>query len=142
MKQGTECALIVGGSSGIGEAVARRFSACGMVTISTGRAAIVCEGLPLDFDQQVPAGLDICSEDSVDLFGRFLESAGIEIDVMVVASGAGRFVPLSAADTTQIADSIALNLTAPLRLTQRLLGRMRVSSSIVPLCQTNCRVCF
>ncbi len=116
--------LVTGGSSGIGAATARALAAAGARPLVAGRdrdrlAAVAAEtgGVALTADLGLPGGAD-------DLADAALRAAPDGIDVLVNNAGigwAGPFGDIPAAVEERL---VAVNLTAPLRLTRLLTPAM------------------
>jgi short-subunit dehydrogenase len=116
--------LITGGSSGIGAATARAVAAAGARPLvagrDTGRLAAVaaeCGGVALAADLAVPCGAD-------DLADAALRAAPDGIDVLVNNAGIGWEGPFGDLPGAVEERLIAVNLTAPLRLTRLLTPAM------------------
>lgn len=109
-------AIVTGGSSGIGKAVATRLAQKGANVLITGRSASRLAEAAAEGD-----GIEALQMDSAEAGSgaRIAEVAGARwgrIDLVVNNSGAGRLLPVEAYDTKVIADMSALNILAPSQL--------------------------
>jgi short-subunit dehydrogenase len=117
----TDCkALVTGGSSGIGAAVAERLAAAGCQVVVLGRDRARLDALAgrtgaraLVADLSTPAGLSRATV------------AAAEVDLLVNSAGRGWAGDLAAMTQTDIDALVALNLTAPMQLTRASLAGMR-----------------
>ena len=125
-------AVITGGTSGIGLAVAQRFTAEGARVFITGRRQA---GL----DEAVAAigpnatGVRADSSDLADLdrlYSRVREAAG-RIDVLVANAGGGSFSPLGAITEEQFDETFARNVKGVLFTVQKALPLLVDGASVV-----------
>jgi short-subunit dehydrogenase len=115
----TQRVLVTGATGGIGQAVARAFSAQGADLVLSGRRADVLEALAGELGAQAVVA-DLGDRDALD---RLVTQAG-EIDVLVANAalpGSGRLVTLSQA---QVDITLEVNLRAPVALARALLPSM------------------
>jgi C-7 ketoreductase len=126
-------ALVTGGGSGIGEAVARALASRGVAVIIVGRrvdalesvaAAIVGAGgsaraLPADLTD--PTAPRKVVDEALRAFGR--------LDVLVNCAGLTSVTPLAEVTTEQFDREFAVNVRAPLFLAQAALDALRRSGS-------------
>jgi short-subunit dehydrogenase len=112
-------ALVTGGSSGIGAAIARALATAGAQLLIAGRdadrLASVAEqtgGLPLQADLGTPDG-------PAELAAAALRAAG-RIDLLVNNAGIGWAGPIEQLTAAKADELIAVNLTAPIHLTRLL----------------------
>jgi ketoreductase len=140
MKLTGKSALITGGSSGIGLAIARRLGRDGAkVAIcgrSVGRLTEAARELASDEIDVVTAPCDVRKPSEVDRFvARVVERLG-EIDILVNNAGSTGPTPLDRPDDEAWRDILASNLDGPYYLTTRVLphmpdgGRMIYISSV------------
>lgn len=113
MRQVPRRALITGGSSGIGAALAVQLAAAGCEPVLVGRdpdrlgeVARRTGGRPLRADLTDPAGLARVAD----------AAAGVEL--LINNAGAGWAGPVGAMRAEEVRDLVALNLTAPIELTR------------------------
>ncbi len=128
MKLNGKIVVVTGGASGIGKATAFELArAGGRVIIADvneeGGAAVQREaeaaGLKVEYMK-----LDLVSPASIDLFAALaLERFG-QVDVLVNAAGWGKIQPFVDNTPEFWERVVAVNLTGPVRLTQKLLPRM------------------
>lgn len=112
-------ALVTGASRGIGAAICRRLTGLGVTVYGVARSrealANVVEELGV-----IPVVADVRDTDAI-----IAELAGAEIDVLVNNAGMVATVkPLYEQTAEEIAETIAINLTAPMLLMRALLGGM------------------
>lgn len=119
-------AVVTGASSGIGRAIAGRLAADGTFVIALGRNGDRLERLATD----APAGLvravivDLARADDLHRVGTALAGELQELDLLIHSAGAyarGSLAETAAADMDL---QLAVNLTAPYRLTQFLLSAL------------------
>jgi NAD(P)-dependent dehydrogenase (short-subunit alcohol dehydrogenase family) len=124
------CALVTGGSSGIGLAIARMLAAEGYrVTISGRRAEVLDEiaaGSPGTMQAVVA---DVAQEqDVVELVRRHAERFG-RLDVLVNSAGISVAEASDSADTAEVDRQLAVNLRAPLLVTREALPMLRAAGA-------------
>ncbi len=124
------CALVTGGSSGIGLAIARVLAAEGYgVTISGRRADVLHEiaaGSPGTMQAVVA---DVAREqDVVELVRRHAERFG-RLDVLVNSAGISVTEASDSADTAEVDRQLAVNLRAPLLVTREALAMLRAAGA-------------
>nr|WP_319387128.1 SDR family oxidoreductase [uncultured Roseibium sp.] len=109
-------AIVTGGSSGIGKAVATRLAQNGANVLITGRSASKLAEAAAEDD-----GIEALQMDSAEAGSgaRIAEAADARwgrIDLVVNNSGAGQMLPVEAYDAEVIASMSALNILAPSQL--------------------------
>ncbi len=116
-------AIVTGASSGIGEEIARMLLAEGYEVIGISRRA---------GDISNPKFTHIACDliTGIDTLLEQLESIK-ELDLLVNAAGFGRFEPHEELSAKTIVDMIALNLTAPVMLTNLLLRPLKSSQGAI-----------
>ncbi len=82
-------ALVTGASSGIGEAIARRYAAAGVKVVATARRGDRLDALVAEFGEAsvLPIVLDVRDDDAVEQAVRSLPAAFAEVDVLVNNAG-------------------------------------------------------
>ncbi|TWI64431.1 NAD(P)-dependent dehydrogenase (short-subunit alcohol dehydrogenase family) [Pseudoduganella lurida] len=125
-------ALVTGGSSGIGLAIARRFAAEGARVFITGRRqAQLDEAVAL-----IGAGAqgiqgDVTQAADLDrLFATVREEAGM-LDVLVTSSGVAEYAPLEATTTAHFDQAFDLNVRGMVFTVQRAIAQMADGGAIV-----------
>lgn len=99
MKLGGKVALVTGGNSGIGLAVAKLFSQEGAKVVITGRDPITLKKAASEIDDVLALQADVADLKQIDqLYQEIAEKFG-KIDVLFANAGIGRFAAL--ADTTE-----------------------------------------
>jgi NADP-dependent 3-hydroxy acid dehydrogenase YdfG len=114
-------ALVTGASRGIGAAIARKLVQGGLTVYAVARSGDVLAALREELGERlIPLPGDV-----LDVAGILRDLGDKEIDVLVNnAGGISSVRPLTEQTATDTAAIIALNLTAPLVLTQALLPGM------------------
>lgn len=117
-------ALITGASSGIGAATAEALAAAGCELVVVGRdEQRLAEVAERTGASSVRA--DLTTGDGVEQAAE----AGRRVDLLVNNAGVGWAGDLDSMSSEQVADLVALNLTAPLQLTRALLPTLRRASN-------------
>jgi NAD(P)-dependent dehydrogenase (short-subunit alcohol dehydrogenase family) len=121
-------ALVTGGNRGIGFAIARQLAAAGHSVLLGARdrkagtqAAGSLQGQGLDV---VPVHLDLSHPATIDTAMDDLRRSGRHVDVLVNNAGVLHERPLLQLTDEEIADSIAVHLTGPIRLVRALVPNM------------------
>ena len=118
--------LITGASAGIGRACAIRFHAAGSRVIAVARSEEKLGNLAtlLGNDRILPIGADVTREaDRASALSAARERFG-GIDVLINNAGRGCFATVQATTKEDIDGLLALNLAAPIALTQAVLPEM------------------
>jgi short-subunit dehydrogenase len=116
-------ALVTGASSGIGRATAEALAATGARVVLHGRDTDALAGLAARL-RGIPLSADLSHPDAAEEVAAAAVAAAGRVDILVANAGfgwAGRFADMSAADVDRL---MAVNLSAPIRLTQALLPGM------------------
>jgi NAD(P)-dependent dehydrogenase (short-subunit alcohol dehydrogenase family) len=130
-------AVITGGTSGIGLAIAQRYAAEGARLFVTGRRQEALDAAVAQIDGDVTGvRADASSAADVDaLFAAVRESAG-RIDVLVANAGGGSFAPLGAITEEQYHDTFDSNVKGTLLTVQGALPLLVDGASIVLMSST------
>jgi short-subunit dehydrogenase len=113
-------AVVTGGSSGIGAAIAERLAAAGATLVVLGRDAERLDGLA----RRIGACALVADLGTAEGLARAADAAA-QADLLVNSAGFGWAGDLAAMPEPDIDALVALNLTAPLRLTRAALPGMR-----------------
>ncbi len=124
------CALVTGGSSGIGLAIARMLAAEGYgVTISGRRTDLLDEIARGSAGIMQAVVADVAREqDVVELVRRHAERFG-RLDVLVNSAGISVAEASDSADTAEVDRQLAVNLRAPLLVTREALPMLRAAGA-------------
>ena len=115
-----KAAIVTGGSSGIGKAVARRLidDGYGVVLVARGNERLEqvarefgSRAIPLAADVSVPAACNAVLQSVLDHFGR--------LDVLVNSAGAAPLKPIDQTSDEAVDEAFAVNAMAPARLIAR-----------------------
>lgn len=120
-------AIVTGGSSGIGRAVAEAIASGGGRVVVTGRDRKRLDGLhtfggaiaPVQADSADPASAARIVAAAIERWGR--------LDLLVNNAGAGRPLPIEAYDAKSVAEVCAVNLVAPSLLVKEARAALRAS---------------
>lgn len=118
--------IITGATSGIGEAVARKFTSAGFGVIGNGRTAEKLAALENEIGSSFRgvAG-DAADEDVLEaLFSRAVERFGKPADIVVANAGRGLGGSVKDAELSQFDDMIKTNVTGTLKLVQKAARKM------------------
>ena len=126
----TPAVAVTGGSSGIGLAIARAFSADGWTVVLIGRDAARLSDAKASFPATRAArvytlALDVTAPDAATRIVNVLAALGLYLDVLVNAAGIGLAGPFESHDEPAISGLISLNVEALTRLTRHFLPGMR-----------------
>ena len=113
-------AVVTGGSSGIGAAIAERLAAAGATLVVLGRDAERLDGLA----RRIGARALVADLGTAEGLARAADAAA-QADLLVNSAGSGWTGDLAMMPEPDIDALVALNLTAPLRLTRAALPGMR-----------------
>ncbi len=106
--------LLVGASSGIGEALAKQYAAAGWKVGVTGRREALLQQLVQAYSEQIHAfAFDVCADDALRHFQQALETLG-HTQVIVYSSGVGELNQQLLEDIE--ARTVAVNVTAFTRI--------------------------
>jgi uncharacterized protein len=120
--------LVTGASAGIGEAIARRLAADGVDVILVARRGDRLEALAEELRSPVTRidvmARDLCDPGDLAEVEERLRSTDRPVDLLVNNAGRGAFGPFWGVPVEREAELIDLNVTALVRLTHAVLGRM------------------
>lgn len=115
-------AVVTGGTDGIGLALARLLQAKGASVIVCGRRTAQLQSATAEGFEAINA--DLSTEAGVDAFAAAL--SGRDVDILINNAGAAATYDLNGdSDLAQTDRTIYLNLNAPIRLAQKLIGQLR-----------------
>jgi uncharacterized oxidoreductase len=119
--------VITGATSGIGHEFAVRFVTEGAKVIACGRNDTALRKLQNQFSAIEVFQCDVAKRSDLDALKEFIQQRHARVDVLVNNAGVMERVDFLNAPITdeRIANEIAVNLTAPILLTQRLLPLLR-----------------
>ena len=125
-------ALVTGGSSGIGAAIAGRFAAEGATVFITGRRQEAIDDAVAEIDGNVVGvRADASSKADLDaLFAEIGERAG-RIDVLVANAGGGLFAPLGEITEEQYHDTFDVNVKGTIFTVQGALPLLPDGASVI-----------
>jgi len=138
-----EIAVVVGGSKGIGEAIAETLAAAGARVVTTSRDAATAEQLALSLGEgHIGLALDVRSTESVDAAAAFvLESVGTP-SILVNNAGINQIGPAESFTDEEWAAILDVNLTGVFRCC-RAFGQMMLTAgrgSIVNISSLSARM--
>src|SRR4051794_6584231 len=121
-------ALVTGGNRGIGLAIARQLAELGNSVLLGSRDPKAGEDAAASLRQRgldvAPIHLDLAAAATIDAAIKTIDKSGRSIDVLVNNAGVLHEKPLLELTDAEIADSIAVHVTGPIRLTRALAGGM------------------
>lgn len=124
-------AIVTGGSSGIGRAVAIRLSGKGAKVLITGRNANRLAEAAAQSDGIEALWMDSAEEESGAQIAEAATGRWGRIDLVVNNSGAGQPLPVNAYDAAAIERMSALNITAPSQLVKAAHASLRESRGAI-----------
>ena len=124
-------AIVTGGSSGIGRAVATRLSRKGAMVLITGRNADRLAEAAAENDNMEILRMDSAEDGSGTQIAEAAAGRWGRIDLLVNNSGAGQPLPVDAYDEGVIAGMSALNITAPSQLVKAAHAALRESRGAI-----------
>jgi NAD(P)-dependent dehydrogenase (short-subunit alcohol dehydrogenase family) len=130
-------AVVTGGTSGIGLAIAQRYAAEGARVFVTGRRQEALDAAVAEIDGDV-TGVRADASSATDVEGLFAavrEAAG-RIDVLVANAGGGSFAPLGEITEQQYRDTFDSNVLGTLLTVQGALPLLVDGASVVLLSST------
>jgi hypothetical protein len=126
MAEGELCALVTGASSGIGQAFARALARRGQTLVLVARRADRLDALAAELGGQAVATLplDLTAPQAGDRLVGELARRGLAVDLLVNSAGLGDTGPFHERPLEASLRMVALNVTAVVELTRRLLPAM------------------
>ncbi len=121
MNTNSKLALVTGASSGIGQAICKRLLAAGYTVYGIGRDFSAC---PIQEDAFHPLELDLCRTAQLPERLRELPFSH-RISLLVNCAGVAYYGPHEELSPQKIHEMVAVNLEAPLVLTQLLLRSLK-----------------
>lgn len=118
-------ALITGGGSGIGLAIAQAFAKAGITPVLAGRSKARLEEAAAQIPGAAYVPLDVTSEESVQQAFSHLHTAGYQPDILVNNAGAASTAPLERTDLSAWQSMLDVNLTGAFLCTRAALPAMR-----------------
>lgn len=118
-------ALITGGGSGIGLAIAHAFSQAGITPVLAGRNKTRLEDAAARMKDTAYVPMDVTDEDSVEKAFKQLKTAGYEPDILVNNAGSAATAPLEKTDTGTWQAMLDVNLTGAFLCTRTALPVMK-----------------
>lgn len=126
--------LITGASSGIGDAVARKFAKAGWRIVGVARRRERLEQLKKELSGITEMEFlvaDVTEQDAPQRAVELAMSAFDRLDCLVNNAGAGRWAPPGETDDTMIDEVLNVSLKAPFRFARESLKAMKPGSSII-----------
>ncbi len=115
--------LITGASAGIGLSLARKISLSGAEVLACGRRP---QGeLPADFPDVAYRSIDFAGPGAAGEVVSAVEALDWDtLDILILNAGTGRYAPIDADEAASIADTVRVNLAAPVAMAHALSGRL------------------
>ena len=126
--------IVTGASSGIGEAVARRFAAGGYRIVALARRKDRLEALARALSAQTEVEIvasDVTAKDAAQRCVDAALTAFGRLDCLVNNAGSGKYRPLGDTDDATLDEILDTSLKAPIRFSRAALSAMRAGSSII-----------
>jgi meso-butanediol dehydrogenase/(S,S)-butanediol dehydrogenase/diacetyl reductase len=126
--------LVTGASSGIGDAIARRFAAGGFRILAVARRKDRLEQLARELAPQTDVRIlaaDVTAKDSADRAVDLAMKSFGRLDCLVNNAGSGRWAPVHVTDDSMLDEVVDVSLKAPFRFCRAALGVMKAGSSII-----------
>jgi NAD(P)-dependent dehydrogenase (short-subunit alcohol dehydrogenase family) len=128
----TPVALVTGGSSGIGLAIARRFAGLGMQVVLVGRRQSAVDDAVSNLGgSAVGLTADVTSPADLERLFAEVKARFDRVDVLVPNAGGGQHAPLGQITETQFDQQFATNVKGVVFTVQTALPLMRPGASII-----------
>ncbi|EPX63385.1 3-oxoacyl-[acyl-carrier protein] reductase [Cystobacter fuscus DSM 2262] len=125
-------AVVTGGSSGIGLAVARRFAAEGATVFITGRRqAELDAAVKLIGPSATGVRADASNLADLDRLYEVVKQKQASLDILVANAGGGEFAPLGSITEKHFDDTFATNVKGTLFTVQKALPLLRDGASVI-----------
>ncbi|WP_047247555.1 SDR family NAD(P)-dependent oxidoreductase [Maribacter thermophilus] len=125
--------VVLGGSSGIGKATAKRYAEEGWQVMVTGRSTGKCTDVveSLDGDGHIGVGVDVSDDESIRKFGIFVRDTFGEIDAYVNSVGISQNVSIFEDDMERWDKSLQTMLYGSVKIARILVPLMKNGGRIV-----------
>lgn len=131
-------AVVTGGSSGIGLAIARRLIDDGADVVITGRTAVKLNRAVMTLGEKANGVVtDVSSRASLDELYQQIKTATGHIDILVANAGGGIHAPLGQITEQQIDEQFATNVKGVVLTVQQALPLLGQGSSVVIIGSTS-----
>ncbi|NUW34460.1 SDR family oxidoreductase [Nonomuraea sp. SMC257] len=127
----TRTAIVTGGGSGIGRATAHAYAERGWGVLVVGRDAGALKDTAAGHDGIQPFSADLTEHGVPEAVAEAARQRFGRVDVLVNNAGAGVFGPLGGLDRAQVEAQLAINLVAPVMLTQAVLDDLAATGGVV-----------
>jgi short-subunit dehydrogenase len=115
--------LITGASAGIGLSLARKISLSGAEVLAFGRRPQ--SELPGDFPDIAYRSIDLAEPGAAGEIVAAVEELDWDtLDILILNAGTGRYAAIDADDAASIADTVRVNLAAPVAIAHALSGHL------------------
>ena len=115
-------AVVIGGTSGIGQAITRGFAEAGADVVATGRRAELVEGMAAEIEalgrKSLRATCDVHDRGSLEKLLKDVVAAFGKVDILVNSAGKIKRTPTLNVDENEWNDMMETNLTGVLRACQ------------------------
>lgn len=123
--------LVIGATTGIGFATARRVQQEGAHLIITGRDVTRLEQAAAELGDAIALPLDVASADSRARFADALRTRTDHVDALVYNAGIAAFAPFESFEEAALDHQMAVNFKGPFFTVQAVLPLLKAGSSIV-----------
>ncbi|MEV0143994.1 MULTISPECIES: SDR family oxidoreductase [unclassified Nonomuraea] len=124
-------AIVTGGGSGIGRATAHAYAERGWGVLVVGRDAGALKETAAGHDRVQPFSADLTESGAPEAVAEAARQRFGRVDVLVNNAGAGVFGALGGLDRAQVEAQVAVNLVAPVMLTQAVLDDLAATGGVV-----------
>ena len=129
--QNVRVVAVTGAGTGIGRATARAFAVQGAHVVAIGRRSAQLQDTANGYDSITPLRLDITTRDGPQRIARSVSETFGRLDVLVNNAGIVHGGALGVLAPQLIASQLAVNLVAPILLTQSVLPLLENSSGVI-----------